>query len=317
MVGMPSTAYTVRRPTSDVLGAVLAFMIEVTTAEFGEPDYSEGELRDEWSNLDLTADDWLVEAAGGDLLGYTTVRHRAHVRLDADGYVHPWHEGRGVGTLLVRLTEGRAMEHVRLAPPDARVVLNNGINGRNERARRLLEGEGYALERHFWRMSLTLDVAPPPADRPAGITLRVATPEDDLRRLHQTVEAAFADHWGHVPASFETWAGRHAGSNHDRSLWFLAVDGEEVAGIAICRHDQGIGWIDRLGVVPARRRQGTGQALLRQALGEFFHRGYRGAALGVDAANETGATRLYESAGMRADRQYAVYQKELRRFDKA
>jgi mycothiol synthase len=35
-------------------------------------------------------------------------------------------------------------------------------------------------------------------------------------------------------------------------------------------------------------------------------------ALGVDADNPTGATRLYERAGMHIGQQYATYSKELR-----
>ena len=35
-------------------------------------------------------------------------------------------------------------------------------------------------------------------------------------------------------------------------------------------------------------------------------------ALGVDAENPTGATRLYERAGMQIGQQYATYGKELR-----
>jgi hypothetical protein len=35
-------------------------------------------------------------------------------------------------------------------------------------------------------------------------------------------------------------------------------------------------------------------------------------ALGVDAENPTGATRLYERAGMHIGQQYATYGKELR-----
>ena len=35
-------------------------------------------------------------------------------------------------------------------------------------------------------------------------------------------------------------------------------------------------------------------------------------ALGVDAASPTGATRLYEKAGLRVVHEYAIFQKELR-----
>ncbi|MDP9363176.1 MAG: GNAT family N-acetyltransferase [Chloroflexota bacterium] len=308
----PPPGYAVRRPTPDDLGRVDEFLVAVTVAEFGEPDYSEGDLRNEWAELDLAADAWLLEAPNGELAGYVSLSHREHVRLDADGYVHPAHEGRGVGTFLVRATEERAREHLPLAPAGARVVLNNGVNGRNPRARSLLEREGYVAVRHFWRMSIDLADAPPPPAWPPGIAVRTPASAADDRLAHAATEDAFRDHWGHVYAPFEDWIRRRKGEGHDPGLWFLASDGEEVAGIALCRYDDGIGWVDSLGVRPAWRRRDLGQALLRHALAEFVRRGYPRAALGVDAANETGATRLYESAGLRADNQYAVYQMELR-----
>jgi len=52
--------------------------------------------------------------------------------------------------------------------------------------------------------------------------------------------------------------------------------------------------------------------LLLQSFGEFYRRGTRRVGLGVDAASPTGATRLYERAGMRVSREFAVYEIELR-----
>ena len=53
-------------------------------------------------------------------------------------------------------------------------------------------------------------------------------------------------------------------------------------------------------------------ALLHHSFGELYRRGKRKVGLEVDAQSLTGATRLYEKAGMRVDRQYDVYEKELR-----
>jgi mycothiol synthase len=307
-----SPGYGVRRPTPDDLGPVAEFLVAVTIAEFGEPDYSEDDLRDEWADLDPATDAWLVVAPDGSIAGYTSVAHREHVRVDADVYVHPEHEGRGIGTFLIRTTEARGREHVPLAPAGARVVMNNGINARNAKARALLEREGYAPARYFWRMAADVAEPPPPATWPAGVTVRpVASPADE-RAAFAALDEAFRDHWGHVPTTFDAWERRVKGKRYDPSLWFLAVDGAEVTGVALCRQDGETGWVDSLGVRPAWRRRGLGLALLRHAFAEFHRRGWRRALLGVDAANETGATRLYESAGMRADHQYAVYQKELR-----
>ena len=51
---------------------------------------------------------------------------------------------------------------------------------------------------------------------------------------------------------------------------------------------------------------------MRWTFAEFLRRGERRVALGVDAQNETGATRLYERLGMRTLWEAAVWEKELR-----
>jgi ribosomal protein S18 acetylase RimI-like enzyme len=73
-----------------------------------------------------------------------------------------------------------------------------------------------------------------------------------------------------------------------------------------------MGWVNTLGVLRPWRRKGVGMALLLHSFNEFYRRGWRKAGLGVDASSLTGATRLYERAGMHVARQYDSYQKELR-----
>ena len=53
-------------------------------------------------------------------------------------------------------------------------------------------------------------------------------------------------------------------------------------------------------------------ALLLHSFGEFYRRGIDKVGLGVDAQNLTGATRLYERAGMHVALQHDTYEKELR-----
>jgi mycothiol synthase len=69
--------------------------------------------------------------------------------------------------------------------------------------------------------------------------------------------------------------------------------------------------VNTLGVRSAWRGHGIGQALLRLSFAEFQRRAVTMVKLFVDAANETGATRLYERAGMRVHRQYDVWEKEI------
>jgi mycothiol synthase len=312
MTDVLAPGYTVRRPTAHDLPAVLDLLVAYDTAEFGEPDTTEQELREWWRELDPAMDAWVVVAPVGELAGFGMVSHRHHVRIDADGYVHPAHVGRGVGTTLIRRMEARAREHVPLAPAAARVVLNNGTNGRNPTARALLEREGYEPIRHFWKMAIDFDGPPPAPAWPDGIAVRPVATASDERAVYEAIDESFRDHWGYLPITFEEWAERVKGVAHDPSLWFLAVAGDQVAGAAVCRDRDEDGWVRSLGVRRPWRRRGLGLALLRHAFGEFYRRGRRTVELGVDAANETGATRLYERAGMRVVNQYAVYEKELR-----
>lgn len=303
----------IRRPRSDEVEAVHALVVASDLFEFGESHgYTLEELQDEWSDLDLDRDAWVAVDSSGTIAGYGNVHDRRHVRMDAEGYVHPDHFGQGIGTTLVRLCEARAREHVPLAPPEARVVVNNWINALNDGACALLDREGYEPARYFWRMEAELEQASPAPEWPEGIDVRTLIPGEDERIFYATMEEAMADHWGHVPLSFESWIKKHMRHNFDPALWFLAKHAGEPAGAAMCSISEGIGWVDNIGVRRPWRRRGLGLALLRHATGELQRRGLQRIALGVDAASPTGATRLYERAGMRVAQQYATYAKELR-----
>jgi ribosomal protein S18 acetylase RimI-like enzyme len=71
------------------------------------------------------------------------------------------------------------------------------------------------------------------------------------------------------------------------------------------------GWIWGLGVRRHWRRRGLALALLRHCFGALYRRGKRKVGLAMDAQN-LGATRLYEKAGMHVRHQYVVYERELR-----
>ena len=305
--------YVVRAPNADEAEAVHALITASEIAEFGEAQgYSLAELRDEWRDLDLDRDAWIAVASDGEIAGYAYTRDRRHVRVDVEVYVHPKHVDRGIGTTLIRISEERAREHVPLAPPDTRVVLHNWINGQNAAACSLLEREGYTPARYFLQMERLLDNAPPDPEWPEGVETRSFVPGEDEQIFYETSEEAMADHWGHVPISIDDWKQRRMGSTFDPGLWFLATEGGEAAGVALCSVSDDIGWVDILAVRAPWRRRGLGMALLQHAAGEFHRRGLGRMALGVDSESPTGATRLYERAGMHAAQQHATYGKELR-----
>jgi len=159
------------------------------------------------------------------------------------------------------------------------------------------------------------DVAEEPV-WPEGVTVRTFQPGDE-RTFYDVHQESFADHWEHdVPDPYDEWA--HwllQPPAFEPELWFLAEEDGEPAGIAI-NHERpevpGLGWIGILGVRRPWRRRGVGRALLLHAFHEFRARGYTEAGLGVDAASVTGATRLYESVGMRVTAHFHFYEKQLR-----
>jgi mycothiol synthase len=171
-----------------------------------------------------------------------------------------------------------------------------------------LSARGYRVIRSSYQMAIDLDDDPPAPEWPTGIEVR--TPErDEERAVYEAHQEAFEDHWDYVRDPWERWTAHHVGPHADPTLWFLAVDGDEIAGLALCRARPGDeGWVDELGVRRRWRRRGIATALLRHAFREFRSRGLRRARLGVDAENTTGAVRLYEQVGMTQVRRYDTYE---------
>lgn len=304
--------YSIRPARLDDVGAIHDLTAATDLDDFGVAEgYSGEEIRDEWSNLDLDRDTWVVESPDSEIAGYAYLRDRRHVRLDVEVYVHPEHRGKGVGTSLIRASEARARERMADAPTGARVVLHNWINGKNADACALLEREGYEPVRYFLRMETELDAVESPA-WPEGIAVRGFERGKDEQRFYQVTEEAMSDHWGHVPLAFEDWRKGRMGETFDPALWFVAEEDGEPAGVMLGSVSEGLGWVDTLGVRRPWRGRGLGMALLRHAAEIFRGRGLSRMALGVDAANPTGATRLYERAGMHVAQQHATYGKELR-----
>lgn len=305
--------YSVRRPNLTDASPVHELIVAMEAAEFGEPDdYRLDDLLDDWQQFDLARDAWIIVAPDGAVAGYGYARRHQIVRNDVEGYVHPAHHGRGIGTTLVRLGEAWAREAVPLAPAGAEVFVTNWINSRNAAACSLLAHEGYCAVRYFWRMGIDLDATFAPQPWPAGITVRTAAEIGNLHPFHETVEECMADHWGHVTRPFEEWVERRCGTDFDPRLWFLALDGEIPAGAVLCKLSDDSGEVDTLVVRRDYRRQGLGSALLSFAFGALAGQERTRIRLTVDAENLTGATRLYERAGMQVVQEYAAYRKTLR-----
>jgi mycothiol synthase len=274
------------------------------------------ELKHEWETpgFTLDRDAFVVETGDGRIVGFEEFNDsHKHAILQTDGYVHPDFKGRGIGTSLLRMIEKRARDEMSLADPDVRVSLRSGIDNRDPASHDLHRNEGYQPLRYHWRMEIVLDGPPPEPQFPEGIALRPFIRGEHDVKVWQAQNEAFRDHWGSHDQSLEEWKhSRLDDPEFDPSLWAIAWDGEEVAGFSLNRYRMGIGWIRSLGVRRPWRKRGLGEALLVHSFGEFYRRGMKTIGLGVDAQNPTGATRLYQKAGMYPASEFVTYEKELR-----
>jgi mycothiol synthase len=303
----------VRPPGRGDFTAIVAVGEAFDRALTGTGDWSEDDVAHDWQMLaDPERDAWVVEEDGA-VVAYATFQDDGEGCFEADGYVHPDRFGRGIGTLIVELTERRADEQLETVTL-RRVVLQNTVLHVDRPARDLLEGRGYRPIRHFLRMQIDMSDVPVAPVWPEGVTVAPFRPDQDLAQVHACIHEAFADEWSFRRETLADWRrSKLEDPRFDPSLWAIAREGGDVCGVALSTAGQfDMGFVNALAVRPAWRRRGLGLALLRQAFAWFWERGERRVGLGVDTGNPTDARRLYERAGMRAVWQADVHEKVLR-----
>lgn len=306
--------YLLRRPTPEDAEAVAQVMIAVDVAETGQPDTSVQDVRDDWAlpRFALDRDAWLVTAgpthARGTVVAYAWVWDRIpHVDIQGDLYVHPEHRGRGIEPVLLGLMERRTLEHVPSAPSGETVHLAVfAMVGTPLPAE--LKARGYEHVRTFLRMTIDLKNGYPPTPSIEGIEIRAFRPGVDEPVLHRIIADAFAHHFRFAAEPHAEWVSRRTGhAEFDPTLWRMAWEGKEaVAGILPYQFED-LSWVRELGVRPEWRGRGIGRALLLETFRDFERRGRSRVSLGVDAENASGATRLYESVGMREEQRHDLY----------
>jgi len=171
-----------------------------------------------------------------------------------------------------------------------------------------LESRGFVPVRYGFEMLRPSLEEIPEIPVPAGIEVRPVEPEH-VRRIWEAEAEAFAGHWGASADdhSEERWQEFLADPLMDLSLWQVAWDGDEIAGMVRpfinddenARFDVRRGWCENISTRAPWRGRGVASALIVRALRALRERGMTQAALGVDAQNETGALRLYQKMGFR------------------
>lgn len=289
------------RPLRSEDAALVAELIAGEEEWLGRtPRVTETDVQAWWIRTNLAEDSWLLEDAKGPIASGWMEAHGE--TAFAGSTVRPRAKGRGLGTALAAWAEQRALGL-------GVERLHQHAFGEDEAAHALFASRGYRPARRHYEMAIELEEEPPTPELPDTLAIDVFRKED-AREYHDAIAEAFADEWGFVAMPFDEWWAMR--KDDDQSLWFVVRDGERIAAYA--RNEAGRfggGFVGMLGVRRAWRQRGLGLGLLLHTFGEFWSRGIRRVSLGVDSENPTGATRLYERAGMHVESEEVTYEKAL------
>lgn len=290
-----------RQPMADDAPSTFRLVADCDIAVLGHPDVALGDVE-----ADLALDPhWQTVVLDGDgaVRAWAWMLDKAPGRSTADVYVDPALPAGDADRLAAwcwSVVRPRAAAMARGRGVSVTTVEVGSLDGDAATARRL-EAEGFEQARTFWRMRRPLQ--PADADPRTASGVRVRDVEaGEVEIVHELIETAFADHWGHHRREFADWW-RDTSTRHgfDLGLWWLAeLDGAPVGvlvGSSQMAEEDAI-FISWLGVLPHARGRGVAKSLLRKAFAVGLERGWSQAQLGVDSDSPTSAPQLYSSVGM-------------------
>ena len=285
--------------------------LESMQAEWADPIFN----REEDIQVVLGPDNKVV--AYVDMYDFSSL----HVCIFSWPAIHPEQMGMGIEDALLEWAVNRSRQRVPLAPEEARIVMQVGANADNQMLYDLYTRHGFQPVRYSYRMRIDFEGPLPTPTAPEGIVIRPMQVGKEEREVIFANYDSFRDHWGTVDEPFDSYLQQwmhhmETDPNYDPAFYFVALDGKEVAGVALCypQTDDApeMGWVESLGVRRAWRKRGLGLALLQHAFYALQQCGRNSVGLGVDVQSLTGALRLYEKAGMRVWRKNCTYEYELR-----
>jgi mycothiol synthase len=288
----------VRPLEPDDAGPVAAIVRADEEALRGRPSHVDAaEVASWWERTDLARHSWLFEENGTAVaVGWLFPYGR---KAAFGGVVAQGSKGRGLGAAIVERAEATAVDHglermhTWVLPEDAAAVA-------------LFRSRGYEEVRRFFEMAIDLDAPPSDPVLSAGLLLD-GFREVDARAFHAATLEAFEDHWEWHATPFDEWWEQRRVNDH--SLWFVVRDGDEIAAIVRNERRENAGYVGIIGVRRPWRGLGLGKALMLRSFRAFWECGLRRITLHVDAASPTGATKLYESVGMRVESETATYER--------
>lgn len=281
----------IERPatTADLPG-VTELWVRFEAATRGFVETEESSVRTDWeaANFDLARDSLLL-VDGERVVGYAVTDDDG----DADSVADPDRAGEGLEERLLGWLERQA---------DARgTPLHHYWDAGDAAADTRFRKRGWQPGRTYWRMRVDLDAQTPEPMWPSGVTVRSLAPERDGPAAHALVRTAFADIGdGSGQRTFEQWSALMlAPDRFDPELSLVAEDEGELVTVSMGEVLPESGFVRQLAVPRAHRGRGLALAMLHETFRRAARKGLPAVVLGVDAANATGAVKLYERAGMR------------------
>ncbi|GAB4580948.1 MAG: hypothetical protein Fur0022_36930 [Anaerolineales bacterium] len=162
---MIPTTLTMRAPRMDDVDAIVELFNAHSRDLFNEtPHYAE-DFTSLWTapGYNLETDARVVVTPEDQLVGYIHIQDMAppHVLVQMGGRVHLDYRRQGIGTRLMEWAENRARQAVDKAPEGTRVLLQGGCSSVDVSTQALYKAQGFEPIRHFFRMLIEFDSAPP------------------------------------------------------------------------------------------------------------------------------------------------------------
>jgi mycothiol synthase len=235
------------------------------------------------------------------------------------GFLLPEWRRKGIGTAMLTWGEARLREIAAQHPHTEERFFQSWVSESEKGTIALLENQGYRPVRYGFEMVRDLSEPFPEAPMPERLEVRPVKPEH-MRSIWNADVEAFRDHWGYSPPKeddFQRWL---KDPLLDPSLFKIAWDGDQVAGMVLNRLDveqnaqyhRKRGYTTDIFVRRPWRRCGLARSLLVQSIEMFREMGMEETALGVDTQNPSGALKLYESVGYQEGKRHTFFNKRMK-----